>query len=496
MAEDSPISLHSITSETQDVLSSLLTRLLQHLQRKGDNELVQPSDQEDSSSASNYVLDSDTETLSDGENADSKRPYRFLRVIDTVITRLYRLSNLQRRLRQDKPLQPGSLRESTPDIDFTTTIQSHVKGRYFEFPAGAVLRRRLIGACKARNRRSNSSLSDGENQAINGPMNVLLGIVQSPTDEMIKRWDNLTFPSLPERTGQCPFCAAHLGESIFQQENLWKQHVLEDACPYICLYPHCAEPNQRFTSTDDWLEHMAFAHNSNYYCQVPGHESVSFSTSEELAAHLDRYHSNILPSGQIAAIATRCKYAGSTPLVPLLREWNEDYGGHYNFTSCVFCDKLLLHLPGVWSAFSSLRTSNRLPTGARLQNLSLDTLGSSIQEYNTVAGIIINHLAQHLEEIALMSMPDISQTAPDPIPASGPSNALKPIGSSPSKWVWSPEFQRSYRWQVEDGKLQYQWKSHAQQAITAYASGNDGNDPSQQSAESIFSPDTNESLGE
>jgi hypothetical protein len=171
---------------------------------------------------------------------------------------------------------------------------------------------------------------------------------------------------------------------------------------------------------------MAFSHNSIYCCQVPGHENVSFPTAEALAAHLDNDHSRLLPVGQTANLAARCKYAGSTPLLPLLREWNKGHSDRNNFIACIFCDRKISNFPEI-----SLSETT---------HINLDMLSSSPEKYDVISGLVVNHLAQHLEEMALMCLRACDQ-------------------ARISEWNWAPTQQRYYRWrQNKHGEVQYQWK--------------------------------------
>jgi hypothetical protein len=224
VAEDSPTRLHSVAGETQDVLCSLLRRLLRHLEANVEQSFVQPLDQEESSSDHSCIIDSDAESLGrcedvdqdedvdQGEDVESRWPHgTFLQVIDRIISQLYRLSNLQSHLRQDSPPRTWS------EIDFDAALQSNIKGHYFSLPEGAILRERL-------SERAKSSLSSIEDKKDKRTVDVL-EMVQTPSDEMIKRWDSLTFPKLLERTGRsnrCPFCASRLPDLLVTQVNLWK----------------------------------------------------------------------------------------------------------------------------------------------------------------------------------------------------------------------------------------------------------------------------------
>ncbi|KAJ3488727.1 hypothetical protein NLG97_g6141 [Lecanicillium saksenae] len=141
----------------------------------------------------------------------------------------------------------------------------------------------------------------------------------------LKRRRLSSFPPIPilSRSGhvQCPYCY-----STFVVKNLenWREHILDDLKPYICLEDSCEE-QYAFTNREDWRCHMRKAHWQNNICPI-GECSQSFSELEFLQKHIifDHGIESIKANDQAVVILSEA---------PLLLQ------------PCVFCGKYSLTYP-------------------------------------------------------------------------------------------------------------------------------------------------------
>ncbi|KAK8071165.1 hypothetical protein PG997_011368 [Apiospora hydei] len=58
-----------------------------------------------------------------------------------------------------------------------------------------------------------------------------------------------------------PFKCLACGKSVsFKMNSGWKQHLLADLCPWLCLEASCTSADQTFASRVDWVSHLALEH--------------------------------------------------------------------------------------------------------------------------------------------------------------------------------------------------------------------------------------------
>ncbi|RKL03360.1 hypothetical protein BFJ70_g17278 [Fusarium oxysporum] len=122
--------------------------------------------------------------------------------------------------------------------------------------------------------------------------------------------DSLSFPE-PPTTAQigsdftCSYCSEHCHKGI-GTGNAWKLHVLQDIRPYICTYANCPEPSQLFKSKRHWIKHEAAVHRRHWRC--PSHPPMFYASSDGLKAHLSLSHSGMYKQSQINDIVELCVF--------------------------------------------------------------------------------------------------------------------------------------------------------------------------------------------
>lgn len=210
---------------------------------------------------------------------------------------------------------------------------------------------------------------------------------------------------------------------------------------------------------------MSYQHNIYYFCQFPGHQNISFASAEGLETHLTDCHSRSIPPGHVSLLTEKGKHQGPDVLVPLVIDWNKEQPERTNFIACPLCSVRILDLPG-------LSTEARLEIIPAEESMGtskfdLDSLQNNSSELPELTrGHILDHLAQHLEAIALLSLPDLRHlenqskspridTSADTIPVT----PVSAIDQSPSEWKWSIEHNRYYRWRYDSKRQKlYQWQ--------------------------------------
>lgn len=94
----------------------------------------------------------------------------------------------------------------------------------------------------------------------------------------------------------CPYCYV-LCPAKQGRGRAWKQHVLHDLQPYVCTYEHCSKANELFRSRSLWMRHKDSAHRRYWRCY--DHPSVTYTTYSELRHYLSNQHSETFSDTQI-----------------------------------------------------------------------------------------------------------------------------------------------------------------------------------------------------
>lgn len=179
---------------------------------------------------------------------------------------------------------------------------------------------------------------------------------------------DISVPPPPKIVGgstefQCHFCFMILSADEADPKR-WKKHVLKDLEPYFCLFNDCTQPLSLFPSRSSWISHMR-THTYHWLCPGPRHEPKSFHTEEEFDAHLRADHGDYLSNDQIPYIKKQRQRSLDFPL-----------------SNCPFCPELVF--PDVSS-----------PSGAYSDQVS---------------NAVNDHVQQHLQHFALMSLPWLDDT--------------------------------------------------------------------------------------
>lgn len=156
---------------------------------------------------------------------------------------------------------------------------------------------------------------------------------------------------------ECPYCFTLVR---LRRQRLWKKHVFHDLKPYICTFEDC--DIKMFSDQHAWFTHELGMHRTEFHCLFC--PSLSFSSIVSFKAHLREKHAEKVTEAQLPAIVNVSQR-------PLTRIPAKD---------CPICDE--------WD--QSLRVANPQIAG--------EVLTVSTTQFR-------HHLANHLEQLALFSLP-------------------------------------------------------------------------------------------
>lgn len=152
----------------------------------------------------------------------------------------------------------------------------------------------------------------------------------------------------------------------------YRNHVIADLCPYICLYEDCATPNQCYASFREWLFHMETEHvPKEWVCHSRRHpELVVFSDQHMFIKHISDSHSSSLSEAQLVALSQ----ASSRPSCTLFEE-------------CPFGDEI---------------TDRKQSEAMRKEQVALEAGPPKSKRDDQKR--ILRHIGEHLQLLATMSL--------------------------------------------------------------------------------------------
>ncbi|KAL4916459.1 hypothetical protein BDW62DRAFT_202613 [Aspergillus aurantiobrunneus] len=139
-----------------------------------------------------------------------------------------------------------------------------------------------------------------------------LAVISGVRTSAVGRRGDLDIPPCPRPASgngteiQCPYCMLVIEDKLrgksALREHQWRRHVMKDIDPYVCLFEDCDSDYPFFKKTEEWIDHMQWGHSTRYSCQVPGHEDIFFQTQAGLEQHLAGEHAEQLPSGELSGL--------------------------------------------------------------------------------------------------------------------------------------------------------------------------------------------------
>ncbi|KAH7142889.1 hypothetical protein B0J13DRAFT_556150 [Dactylonectria estremocensis] len=111
----------------------------------------------------------------------------------------------------------------------------------------------------------------------------------------------IALPPIPDipvgsKEVECPYCFMILFEKELTGHR-WKQHVLKDLRPYLCLAPHCSDQGQLFHDRKEWTRHMV-DHATIWKCPVG---CGTFDNMDDFKIHVAAAHSAVISQTEALA---------------------------------------------------------------------------------------------------------------------------------------------------------------------------------------------------
>ncbi|RPA81003.1 hypothetical protein BJ508DRAFT_118081 [Ascobolus immersus RN42] len=193
------------------------------------------------------------------------------------------------------------------------------------------------------------------------------------------RRGKLDIPSAPKaqlkegKSATCPFCF-HVIEEEEVKQTSWPRHVLKDLRPYICLFPNCEQSQALFRTPEDWLAHIQTRHATVWCCLNPQHQSTTYGSGQALKEHFALQHPE-LSKEQANRLITNAAVAIPDVFSVLSKEMEMEAG------VCPFC-------------------KTKPDASELLLNERKD--GQEVEKPT----VLYHHILQHLEALALKSLPE------------------------------------------------------------------------------------------
>ncbi|KAF4443304.1 zinc finger protein [Fusarium austroafricanum] len=122
--------------------------------------------------------------------------------------------------------------------------------------------------------------------------------------------DSLPFPEPPPQAQMgleftCTYCSGILPSDIGTGFE-WKCHILQDIRPYICTYDNCPAAPQLFVSKHDWIRHEEVEHRQRWSCT--DHPKLIYASPDGLSAHFTLSHSGMFKESDIDELVKVCGF--------------------------------------------------------------------------------------------------------------------------------------------------------------------------------------------
>ena len=159
---------------------------------------------------------------------------------------------------------------------------------------------------------------------------------------------------------------------------------MKDIDPYICLFESCNKPNENFSTIENWLSHMKWQHTIVWSCPTAQQRSELLNSQDDFESHMREEHAHEFTESQLPMLLQKCAQPSADPFTVLSLQ--SDNHESENTQICPPCP------------FSTQSSNTRSQGDSSL-------LGAEIF-MDGIDKTIRNHVAAHLESIALLSLPE------------------------------------------------------------------------------------------
>ncbi|KAF2175474.1 hypothetical protein K469DRAFT_610458 [Zopfia rhizophila CBS 207.26] len=179
----------------------------------------------------------------------------------------------------------------------------------------------------------------------------------------------------------CPYCTHVIRSDLYGTSRTdkarWARHVVRDSSPYVCLFDDCTESlTMQYSTQDEWMQHMLWSHAQSYSCKAAGHQDEVFGSEDAFRAHLSKYHTMEISTSEVDGIVSRAVI----PREDLYQALQSRLEQSLEEDRCILCGHSI---------------SESKPSLSR----------ESLPHLHGMTDAIRNHLASHLEGLALLSLP-------------------------------------------------------------------------------------------
>ncbi|KAG5766646.1 hypothetical protein H9Q72_005310 [Fusarium xylarioides] len=102
----------------------------------------------------------------------------------------------------------------------------------------------------------------------------------------------------------CPYCWVVCPPKEGRRKT-WKSHIFHDLRPYVCTYEACNSANDLYQSRKAWVDHEEAVHRPSWRCR--DHPHALYATAADFKRHLLREHDRGLSGEQLEDLATVSK---------------------------------------------------------------------------------------------------------------------------------------------------------------------------------------------
>ncbi|RYP07570.1 hypothetical protein DL765_009120 [Monosporascus sp. GIB2] len=175
----------------------------------------------------------------------------------------------------------------------------------------------------------------------------------------------------------CPYCF-HVVDKEEMRHARWT-----DIEPYVCLFDECEKPNECFRTVEDWVNHMRWQHALVWCCQAEGHETMMYHSKVDFETHMRLEHHEAFTESQLPILIKKSARPSSDLFTSVALDLRKGNTVLDMFGVCPLCPFTVD--PGGPSMSQSLEVER-----------SIDADSKRIRD----------HIAGHLESIALLSLPE------------------------------------------------------------------------------------------
>ncbi|KAI0096440.1 hypothetical protein GGR51DRAFT_543262 [Nemania sp. FL0031] len=88
----------------------------------------------------------------------------------------------------------------------------------------------------------------------------------------------------------CPYCHRTVEGQVKSDSDRWRRHVATDFEPYVCLFESCETPSATYKSMESWVKHMHTHDRWQWCCKEDSHLDQYFHSASDFMKHVSVRH--------------------------------------------------------------------------------------------------------------------------------------------------------------------------------------------------------------